>query len=203
VHGVGANITKDSRHHHLKMDDDLTFGTSVWGMSEEVDGTPLPLNTVPFILPSSDLQQDNDPFDDFNDPTESNPDAADDDFGDFGDFGQAEIVNLTGFEDDIGFGEEVPVAGPSSHREWHPLKLDPLPPPSELAQQVNEILEPIWGYGDTSGILTDEGIRDVEGISQILVTSERYLISPAYICLVLLNDIVVICTRNSLNHHRR
>jgi hypothetical protein len=88
-------------------------------------------------------------------------------------------VNSTSFEDDIGFGEKTPVAGPSSIKEWHPLKLDPLPSRLELAEQVNEILEPIWGYGDPSEILTDEGIREVDGISQILVTSERYLISSS------------------------
>lgn len=174
---LGANTTKDFvLDNHLpqvKMDDDLTFGTSAWGTSDDI--TPLPLRTVSLIPTSSDLQQDSDPFDDFNGPTEKNPNVADDDFGDFGDFGETEIVNSTGFEDDIGFGE-VPVAGPSSHREWHPLKLDPLPLRSELAEQVNEILEPIWGYGHTSKNLTDEGIREVEGISQILVTSERYAV---------------------------
>jgi hypothetical protein len=182
------------------MDDDLTFGASVWGTSEEVDITPFSLKAVSFIPTSSDLQHDNDPFDTFNGPTESNPD---DDFGDFGDFGEAEIVDSTGFEDHIGFVEEFPVAGPSSHREWHPLKLDPLPPRPELAKQVNEILEPIWGSVDTSKGLTDEGIRDVEGISQILVTSERYLILFSIYLLDLLNDLAVICTRFSLSPCRR
>lgn len=167
-----------TQHHTLqiKMDDDLTFGTSVWGTSEEVDVTPVTLKTIPLVPTSFDLQRDNDPFDDFGSPTESNPNAVDDDFGDFGEFDEAEIVNSTGFGDDLGFEEEVPVAGPSSLKEWHPLKLDPLPSRSELAEQVNDILEPIWGHGDLSQFLTDEGIREVDGISQILVTSERYLI---------------------------
>jgi hypothetical protein len=151
------------------MDDDLTFGASVWG-SEDPDVTFPPLKSS--MLTTSNFQQDHDPFHDFDGPTESNPDEADDDFGDFGDFDDAEIVNSTGFEDDIGFGEEVPVAGPS-HKDWHPLKLDPLPSRSELSEQVNNILEPIWGYRDPSEMLTDEGIREVEGINQILVTSER------------------------------
>jgi len=155
------------------MDDELTFGTSVWGLSEEVDVTPLPLKTLSLIPTSSDLQQDDGLFDDFNGSVVPNTDMVDDDFGDFGDFGEAEIVNSTGFD---GFGEEVPVAGPSSHGEWQPLKLDPFPSRSELIEQVNELLGPIWGYGDPSDILTDEGIREVEGISQILVTPERYLI---------------------------
>jgi hypothetical protein len=172
------------------MDDELTFGTSVWGTSEEADVTPLALKTVSLLHTSSILQKDNDPFDDFSGLTESNPNAADDDFGDFGDFGEAEIINSTSFEDGMGFGEEVPVAGPSSHRKWHPLILNPLPPRSELAEQVNEILEPIWGYGDPSEILTDEGIRDVEGISQILVTSERYMIPFS----VYLLDFMFYCT---------
>jgi hypothetical protein len=159
------------------MDDDLTFGTSVWGKTEAVDVNPLPPKASFSILTAyDDLHQNNDPFDDFKELPESDADVADDDFGDFGDFDEAGIVNSNGFEDDIGFEAEVPVAGPSSHKEWHPLNLDPLPPRSELVKQVNEILEPIWGYGDASEILTDEEIREVEGISQVLVTPERYFI---------------------------
>jgi hypothetical protein len=155
------------------MDDDLTFGTSVWGKSEAVDIIPLPPRTS-FSIPTvyDDLHRNNDPFDDFQELPESSTDAADDDFGDFD---EAEILNPNGFEEG-GFEAEVPVAGPSSHREWQPLRLDPLPPRSELIRQVNEILEPIWGYGDASEVLADEEIREAEGINQVLVTHERYFI---------------------------
>jgi hypothetical protein len=158
------------------MDDDITFGASVWGTSDSVDTIPSLRTNPPILSTSSESQFGEDQFDDFDDPVQTvQADAADDDFGDFGDFDEAEVVNSTGFEDDVGFGEEVRIAGPSSHTGWHPLRLDPLPPRSELENQVNSILEPIWGSEDISEVLTDEGIREVEGVSQILVTPERSL----------------------------
>lgn len=154
------------------MDDDITFGASVWGTNDVVDTIP-PLQTKPPILSTPHFGEDQ--FDDFDDPVQTvQADAGDDDFGDFGDFDEAEVVNSTGF-DDGEFGEEVQIAGPSSHTEWHPLRLHPLPSRSEVEDQVSSILEPIWGSGDISGLLTDDGIREVEGVGQILVTPERYV----------------------------
>ncbi|RDB22779.1 Uncharacterized protein C8E11.05c [Hypsizygus marmoreus] len=152
------------------MDDDLTFGASVWGTTDSpVDIVPPP----PKPSAPSGFQFD-DQFDDFNEPgpeiTQAN--ADDDDFGDFGDFGEAPVGNSADFGDEVGFGEEVRIAGPSSYAEWHPLRLDPLPPRQELEEQLNEVLGPIWGYDNLASILTDEEIREVEGVSQILVTPE-------------------------------
>lgn len=150
------------------MDDDFTFGTSVWGTSDVVDIVPTSKPTSSPSEPEYGHQ-----FDEFNDLGQvSHEVAADDEFGDFGDFGDfndAEMVNSTGFE------EEVRIAGPSSYTGWDSLKLDPLPSRSYLEEQVNEILGPIWGYEDLPSVMTDEGVREVEGISQVLVTPERWL----------------------------
>ncbi|KAJ6628869.1 hypothetical protein B0H10DRAFT_1940237 [Mycena sp. CBHHK59/15] len=137
-------------------EDDLAFGASVWGSTE--------LASQPHFL---------DNFDDFGSPTETAPPEVDDDFGDFGDFGDAE-ENSAGpeFDDSVEFGEATPVAGPSFRADWEPLKLDPMPDKEDLPEQVNEILGPIWGEDDISQVTTKEGIREVEGISQILVNPE-------------------------------
>lgn len=147
------------------MDDDLTFGTSVWGITDTLDlGPP---QTKPSTF-SSKVQFNDDQFDDFDDLVETtHTGTVDDDFGDFGDFGQVEATGSSGFEE---FGAAMPLAGPS---EWHPLKVDPLPSRQELTQELNDILQPIWGHAEASSMFMDEGIREVEGVSQILVTPER------------------------------
>ncbi|KAJ7498712.1 hypothetical protein FB451DRAFT_1384504 [Mycena latifolia] len=67
----------------------------------------------------------------------------------------------------------VPLAGPSSFpTSWEPLRLDPLPDKGDLREQVDIILAPIWGDVDISSVTTNEGIREVEGITQILVNPE-------------------------------
>ncbi|KAL0067606.1 hypothetical protein AAF712_005321 [Marasmius tenuissimus] len=111
-----------------------------------------------------------DDFDDFGSPTADAGQIAmdDDDFGDFGDADEASAP--AGFADSTGFAE-VPIAGPS-RIGWEPLRLDPFPGRDELADQINEILEPIWRSHPVSEYATEEGIRDVEGVNQILVTSE-------------------------------
>ncbi|KAG5648887.1 hypothetical protein DXG03_000236 [Asterophora parasitica] len=147
------------------MDDDFGFGASVWGTAEPVDLMPPRKTTSPLeSIPEPDFD---DAFDDFNDPANTvQADAGDDDFGDFGD---AAISGSAGFGDDVGFGEEVRIAGPSS--EWHPLHLHPPPSRQDLEEQLHRILEPIWGY-EGANVLTSDGIREVEGVSQVLVTAE-------------------------------
>lgn len=152
------------------MDDDLTFGASVWGTSEPVNNIPPKISSS--LVTTAEAQFD-DQFDDFNDPVQVvQADAGDDDFGDFEDFGEAEASGPSGFGEDVGFGEEVRIAGPYSHTEWHPLNLDPLPSRQALEEQLNGILDPIWGCENLANILTNDEIRDVEGISQVLVTPE-------------------------------
>ncbi|KAH9939979.1 hypothetical protein B0H21DRAFT_755373 [Amylocystis lapponica] len=152
------------------MEDDIALGASVWG-------APTPSELVP-ALPvkriSSSSTDGFDDFDTFGTPAETlvaSGDEADDDFGDFGDFGEAQhIGNVPTFGEDVGFGEEVRIAGPSA-TDWEPLQLDPLPSRQELQEQIDEILGPLWGSMDLSQ-LTDEKIREAEGLSQTLVTSE-------------------------------
>ncbi|KAJ7180315.1 hypothetical protein C8R43DRAFT_972596 [Mycena crocata] len=148
-------------------EDDLTFGASVWGSSEPA----LPPPTQPKFISPPETKLDD--FDDFGSPTETAPPVSgeDDDFGDFGDFGDAEESSAgPDFAESEGFGE-IPVAGPSFQTTWEPLNLDPLPDRLDLRERVDEILGPIWTT-DISKVTTNEGIREVEGISQILVNAE-------------------------------
>ncbi|KAJ6539555.1 hypothetical protein B0H19DRAFT_961538 [Mycena capillaripes] len=147
-------------------EDDLAFGASVWGSSEPALPPPSQPN---FVSPARF-----DDFDDFGSPTETTKpvSAEDDDFGDFGDFGDAE-ENPSGpeFSESEEFGE-IPVAGPSFQTSWEALNLDPMPNRVDLREQVDDILAPIWGGTDITKVTTKEGIREVEGINQILVNPE-------------------------------
>ncbi|KAF7352609.1 hypothetical protein MVEN_01226400 [Mycena venus] len=158
----------------MALDDDLTFGASVWGSSEPT--LPPPAQSK-FFTPSAVQMDDFD--DDFGSPTETTNNAQpvggeEDDFGDFGDFGDAEeIPPGPDFNESDDFGNELPVAGPSSFQtSWEPLNLDPMPNKLDLREQVDEILAPIWGGVDISQVTTKEGIREVEGIGQILMNPE-------------------------------
>lgn len=153
------------------MDDDLAFGASVWAASE-------PAAVRPIITPPPVTQAVSfDDFDDFGPPTDAettHDDGGDDDFGDFGDFGEAEdLATPADFGEEGVVFEEMRIAGPSSqYADWEPLRLDPMPSRGELEAQVNDILAPVWDQ-DISQFTTDEEIREVEGVSQILATPER------------------------------
>ena len=156
------------------MDDDLTFGASIWGSSDPVLVLPPPPPTSSLHVADgptfddtqfSDDLDDFDNFDNFATPAESIGTAEDDD--DFGDFGEAQAVANEGFGG-ADFGEQI--AGTAYHQ---PLKLDPLPSRTELQSQINEILGSLW-VDDASNALTDDSIREMEGTSQMLVTPERY-----------------------------
>jgi hypothetical protein len=156
------------------MDDDLTFGVSVWATPiDPHPPPPQPENVGNDSVSTFAAVDDGDSFDDFDDfgapiQAAASGDAEDDEFGDFGE-SQGEVVE--GFADDD-FVEEEQSAGPS-HATWEPLRLNPMPPRAELHKQVNALLEPIFGYGDMSQVTTDEDIREIEGIGQILTTPQR------------------------------
>jgi hypothetical protein len=179
-------------------EDDLTFGASVWGSSEPA----LPPPSKPNFISPTPTRDD---FDDFGSPTETTQPVADDedDFGDFGDFGDAE-ENPPGpeFNESDDFGE-IPVAGPSSFQTtWEALNLDPMPNSADLREQVDETLAPIWGNMDISQVTTKEGIREVEGINQILVNPQRYAIFRLHAdTLVDVQNPVESYTRCLSNHH--
>ncbi|KAM5534266.1 hypothetical protein V8D89_010876 [Ganoderma adspersum] len=160
------------------MEDDITFGASVWG----VPASPLPPLSKPpafGISPApSTAPDDFDDFDNFRTPAETtagSEDEGEDDFGDFGDFGDTQQLPVNAsFQTSFGevaYTEPESIGGPSVSREWQALKLDPLPSREELQEHVDEILGPLWIHDDTSH-LTDDAIREVGGLNQTLVTSE-------------------------------
>ncbi|KAF7332116.1 hypothetical protein MKEN_00092300 [Mycena kentingensis (nom. inval.)] len=149
------------------MEDDPWGSSAVWGSSTPVLAAP----SQSFKLPPSQLDDGGDDFtqpaaaeddfvDDFGDSAPvSTMDAADDDFGDFGDFDDGENPP------DTAFASSFAEPAPPPTTTWEPLRLDPMPRREDLQEQVEEILRPVWRHGD---VTTNEDIRQVEGITQIL-----------------------------------
>ncbi|EGO27766.1 hypothetical protein SERLADRAFT_461800 [Serpula lacrymans var. lacrymans S7.9] len=157
------------------MDDDLTFGASVWGIPSDPTRLSNLTTDLPTFSSPSTSQDLFDDFDDFHTPPQTDQAASsvaqDDDFGDFGDFGEAEeLANANDFEQDTRFEEEIPIAGPSQ-LEWEPLVMNPVPSNEELGRQISNLLESVWTQ-DVSGLTMDQDLRQVDGISQMLVTSQ-------------------------------
>ncbi|KAI0346805.1 hypothetical protein BDW22DRAFT_1366848 [Trametopsis cervina] len=154
------------------MDDDLDFGTSVWGVSEQLAiSVPPALLSQPSPAPSS-TQDSFDDFDEFGTPAESvaaSGDEGDEDFGDFGDFGETEETETTLTFEPESFEQQV--STPRATGNWYALQLDPLPSRDELRRQTDLILGPLWD-GDDPDYFTDDPIRQVEGLNQTLVTAE-------------------------------
>lgn len=170
--------------------DDFSFG-NVWG--DDSSPQPPPSNPLPAATAlepplAASPADDFDAFDPFPAQGASGNTAPavvasfgdDDDFGDFGDFGDAPVQaeDLGGFADDDGFGDSNAFAStsftpPKPQKDWQPLRLNPLPSFQDLTRQVDELLEPLWDQRLAGVTWSGEGIRDVEGLSQILVTSER------------------------------
>lgn len=151
------------------MDED--FGTSMWATATS-DRLSLSSPDYPtFPQPSLTVNQFDD-LDGFGTQKDVSAEDDDDEFGDFGDFGQAESTT-----EDIGnsgFSEPAAsVAGPSSPWDWEPLQFDPHPSTQALEAQIEEILGPLWDADDTSQALTDEDVREVGGLAQVLVTPDR------------------------------
>jgi hypothetical protein len=149
------------------MDED--FGTSMWATATS-DKLSLSSPDYPtFPQPSLAVDQFDD-LDGFGTQNDVSAEDDDDEFGDFGEFGQAE-----GVTEDIGnsghFSE--PAAGSLSSWDWEPLQLDPHLSQQTLEAQIEEILGPLWNTDDTSQALTDEDVREVGGLAQVLVTPDR------------------------------
>lgn len=165
------------------MDDDFSFGASVWGAPDD------PIPPIPPSEITYSSTQILNGFTDFDNLAESSATTSatdpDDEFGDFGDFGDAQIVDApNGFDEQVSFEDAPPIAGPSLI-DWQPLRLDPLPPQEELQEQIYRILDPIW-MNDNHSQLTDEDMRQVEGLNQTLVSPERYLFAVFWSMLHLL-----------------
>ncbi|KAH9938365.1 uncharacterized protein B0H18DRAFT_966808 [Fomitopsis serialis] len=142
------------------MDEDA-FG-SVWGAPAP---SPLALKPIATAFSSGPTSTDGfDDFDDFGTPAETIATSAL-----WRGTGPGEVP---AFAEDVGFGEEVRISGPStSASDWEPLRLHPLPSRPELQEQVDHILAPLWASIDDSQ-LTDEDIRQTGGLNQTLVTPE-------------------------------
>lgn len=164
-----------------KLMDDFDLGASVWESTAEPNdrlGTGGKAGPS-FIIQPSLLQADDGgaAFDDddfnFDAPSAAAVNNRDDDFGDFGDFGVAlqeasssTFVQSPSFDEDGGFFAPQGI-------DWDGLQLNPVPSHRELRNEIEEILRPLWDSVDSSEYLTDENIRQMAGLSQILVTSER------------------------------
>ncbi|TRM68130.1 hypothetical protein BD626DRAFT_480872 [Schizophyllum amplum] len=162
------------------MDD--PFAASVWDAPEPVDifadkRSSLTVPKSPFEEDEFGMQQNGAPpdaaeddgfgdFDDFGAPAEAGED--DDDFGDFGDADEAEANDV--FDDGAGAGYGV--AGPSTRADWAPLRLEPMPARTELVEDINAIIAPIWEHDDVRSCVTDQGVREAEGVNQILTSPE-------------------------------
>ncbi|EJD53469.1 hypothetical protein AURDEDRAFT_95670 [Auricularia subglabra TFB-10046 SS5] len=155
------------------MDDDLFGGSSVWATSATPETRQKPLDDDDEPAPAVVAEAASfDDFDDFNEPTE----ATDDDFGDdFGDFGDAQApFSATGFDEPGAIAPPALTEEPDSTwgEAWHPLRLEPFPPPNELSERVEELLAPIYDSTALAQWVTDENIRQAEGLNQTLVTPE-------------------------------
>jgi hypothetical protein len=158
------------------MEDDFSF-TSIW--STPSDPSTIPSTLTETIVPPaidfppafSSSSLGGEEFDDFGTARTGISDAQDDDFGDFGDFGDAEGMSTPADFEDVSFAQEQSLIAES---DWEPLRLDQMPSKEDLQIQLDKILGPIWG-DDISEFTTAEDIRQAEGISQILVTPDRYL----------------------------
>jgi hypothetical protein len=188
------------------MDDDLTFGTSVWATSEAVtaDNSLLQPTNNPhsvvgvFTLPKSTFDDD---FSDFGPSADAQDIPTDDDFGDFGGFG--EVIEL----DDapatsLAQADDFRIAGSSSH-SWRPLSLNPIPSQSGLESMINETLSPIWSHEDITDVTTDDPIREVEGLAQILTTPSRCAENRILSSLSAHFPPVVGCTKTYCKRHHR
>ncbi|KAH9482768.1 hypothetical protein JR316_0004868 [Psilocybe cubensis] len=147
------------------MDDDLTFGASVWATSEPTESDSVLKSESRLISQFDDNTFDD--FDEFGEPEDATgTDLKDDDFGDFE---NVDTGPSTSFRDVL-FEPDGATVG-SSSRPWRPLHLDPPLSRSDLESQINETLGPIWNNEDLSSFTSDDSIREAEGISQILCTS--------------------------------
>ncbi|KAH6915052.1 hypothetical protein BKA70DRAFT_1257849 [Coprinopsis sp. MPI-PUGE-AT-0042] len=162
------------------MDEDLAWGSSVWavesGPSLSTTTTKPRPPSIEVPPPPTPFDQDSagfDDFDDFSAPTETVEEGAvvaDDDFGDFEDFEEGDVQPASAFGDVHSFNEAGPSTFGTFEQPWQPLQLDPLPSLQELRQEVDDILAPLWLGEDISATTTDDPMRDVEGIGQILIT---------------------------------
>ncbi|KAH8118619.1 hypothetical protein DFH11DRAFT_1686730 [Phellopilus nigrolimitatus] len=176
------------------MDDDLGFGTDIWATPSSETATSKLKETSPQQTlrgstppPQTEIEFHDDAFaDDIFEsgaPIQASTLQTDDDeFGDFGDFGDAvEGESSSGFGQSTTFGDGEVFFATQATADWDVLRLDPFPSTSTLKTGIGDALKPLWDTINPSQFLTDEDIRQVGGLNQILVTPEsRSLYSSLY-----------------------
>lgn len=163
------------------MDDDLgEFGPSVWSTSDVPSTSKLqqadPHNVFTSSPPVELSFSQMDKFDDFSGDFQTSNDQGgfNDDFGDFEEFsdsaqtgGNVSFASEPLEDGDLGFGGTTSLLG-----QWKSLVLEPFPSTAKLKQDIEGLLDPLVDPED-SHFFTEEDIRQVEGLNQILVTQER------------------------------
>lgn len=170
-------------------DDDIdAFEDSRQEQAGRVDGSVSPEEseekTNITADPAEAATHDDDGFDDFGEPAGvSNGAAANDDFGDFDEFETGDAQDDADFGDDA-FGDDdfdqhvenaqqaapaPTLAAPSSSRSWAPLDVTAKSNRNDLAGAVSALL-PLSAAAEQH--LSNVGLRQVEGPSQVLVSAE-------------------------------
>ncbi|KAI0082412.1 hypothetical protein K474DRAFT_1579855, partial [Panus rudis PR-1116 ss-1] len=160
------------------MDDDLTFGTAVWGANDPT--IPSPVTTLqpptfpppPALTPQDSLN--NDDFDDFGTPAETVAGDDDDEFGDFGEFGETVEAGPSGSAlslNESAFQAEPQLVFAGLSRDWTPLQIDLIPMREQIEEKVQELLGAILPKVDPNPYY-DPPIRQVGGRNQVLITPE-------------------------------
>ena len=146
----------------------------------------------PTISTPAEADEEEDAFDDFGAPSGTDASgAAHDDFGDFDDFETSNPQDVDDFDDDDfgdgGFDEPAakptnaalsistpaPASSPAHTRTWKPLEVTSNSNRIDLAESVTALL-PLSTAAEKD--LTTGGLRQVEGLSQVLVSeSSRQL----------------------------
>ena len=141
--------------------------------------------TEPVNLPTFANPPEAEPdFDDFDEPMNGDDDfqtggtVGDDEFGDFGDFeeGDEEAQALELEIAPVIVPQEAmvrrfPSLKTSFNGKQQSLRLDPFPSTSSLTQQIAALLEPM--FPNASATLTDEPLRQVGGLGQIMSSDSR------------------------------
>lgn len=148
-----------SHDHRAAMDDD--FG--VWDDAPSTFAAAPVQQTPPFEPPSEFDSFGGGAQDDFDDFGDGFASAAqqDDDFGDFGDFGEVQ----PSADEFPAAPAPLPTAG-----DWQALQLRPFPSSEELRDRIQQLIGPLF---PNTVQLSNEPIRQAEGVNQVLLTPER------------------------------
>lgn len=161
---------------------DVFGGSAVWGDAPSLSnqasssiGGGITSTASTLLAPKDDPF---DEFDEFGDSAQPSAvvDAGDDDFGDFGDFTDDAVAPIGqeggGFvQESFSFGEEATFDS-FKPEVPQPLRLDPMPDPTGLTEQVGNLLSDILKGSTVEKILTGDGIRQIDSSTQLLVTPD-------------------------------